>query len=84
MEDDDMNVLDGMEAARKCILDVEKMSKMNEQESIKELEHIIGADNELAHIKRDEILIDFLKNNGFSDLAKAAEDIEEAVCFWYA
>lgn len=44
-----------------------------------------GGDKEGDHCIADEALIDFLKEVGFGDLAKAYEDAEErAGGFWYA
>ena len=58
---------------------------MTEQEAIAKIKSLIDSqDNELAHVIRDEVLIQFLKDNGFKELAEAAETIEDTICFWYA
>lgn len=43
-----------------------------------------GDDEEIAHSKADEILIDFLTDNGHEELAAAFTRARARVGFWYA
>lgn len=43
-----------------------------------------GADKEIAHDICDDVLVNFLYDNGFEDVAKAWMDARTRVGFWYA
>jgi len=58
---------------------------MTSKEAIQKLESIKGYEkdgtNDNAHIRADEILLDFLKSNGYESVALAYEAISSG--FWY-
>lgn len=57
---------------------------MTQEEAIKELD-AINADKEMAHVEADAVLIQFLRDNGFADVADAWTNCEERHNgFWYA
>jgi hypothetical protein len=58
---------------------------MNATEVIAELDAMPEGDNEMAHIRADELLIEFLKLHDAAsyDVAKAWERACKRVGFWY-
>lgn len=58
---------------------------MSESEAIHRLDDIAAGDTERSHIKADEILLNFLRDNGFAKVADAYERVENREGgFWYA
>lgn len=56
---------------------------MNEQEALNKLKEIaLDEDTEVRHIKADELIIDFLRANGFKELSMAYTKLTDDV--WYA
>ena len=58
---------------------------MTKEEAVAALEAIDVGDTELAHITADNILLNFLYKNGFTEVADAWATTED-LCggFWYA
>jgi len=52
---------------------------MNEKEAISRLNNIETNDIEVAHIKADEILLEFLRYNGFEAVANMWDTVDERV-----
>lgn len=60
---------------------------MTEQEAVNELQRVVVelcADEEIAHGRADQILIEFLKANGFKTVADQYESTRDQIGFWYA
>ena len=58
---------------------------MDKEQALLELETLPVDDAELAHPRADEILLEYLRNNGDSDIAAAWEAVNDACGgFWYA
>lgn len=57
---------------------------MTKEEAIKKLNQIKVGDNESAHCIADGILLEFLAENGFEDIADAWRGTDDRVGFWYA
>ena len=60
---------------------------MTEEEAIIKMREPIekdNLDNEWIHINADEVLVEFLKTNGFRKIADAYEDVQNDIDFWYA
>ncbi len=58
---------------------------MTEDEAIQKLDAIEGGDQENAHGEADDVLLAFLKANGFMRLAQAWHDVDDRCGgFWYA
>lgn len=58
---------------------------MTRQEAISALEKWHeGSDEEIAHGLCDEVLVNFLYDNGYEDVAQAWMDARTRVGFWYA
>lgn len=56
---------------------------MTEQEALVRLEAVIDAnDKEVAHIKADDLLVDFIRELGYTKLADRFEKASNG--FWYA
>jgi len=56
---------------------------MTEQEAIKKISDICkGLDEEREHVETDNLIIDFLYQNGFKELSAAYDKASEN--FWYA
>ena len=53
-------------------------------EAIRELVNAKHHDPERIHCRADDILILFLRQKGYVELAKAWEDAHDLVGFWYA
>jgi len=53
------------------------------KEKIKEI-YKLYYDNEMAHGKRDDICIEFIKELGYEELANLLEKAEDDIGFWYA
>ena len=52
-------------------------------EKIKEIYAYVD-DNEVAHARRDAILIELIKELGYDELAKLFDKVEDDIGFWYA
>lgn len=50
---------------------------------LKSLNQGVHSDNEDVHYAADKILIAFLRQEGFKDLATAYDELEESVSFYY-
>ena len=59
------------------------VAEMTEEEAIKLLDALTGADQECAHIEADNILLAVLETAGYKDVADAYERAQERVRFWY-
>jgi hypothetical protein len=57
---------------------------MTMNEAIAKLDALTGADNEADHGAADQILVDFLKDNGGENVALAYERCQARFSFWYA
>lgn len=58
---------------------------MDVVEAITKLNNIEVGDTETSHCLADNILLDFLKDNGYTKLAEAWEDLNNREGgFWYA
>ncbi len=58
---------------------------MTKDEAIEKLNAIDHGDIESSHIEADSILLGFLRDNGFADVAAAWESAEKRCDgFWYA
>lgn len=58
---------------------------MTRQEAISALDYWHeGSDKEIAHDLCDTVLVNFLYDNGYEDVAKAWMDARTRVGFWYA
>ena len=58
---------------------------MNKYEAIEKLNAIEAGDTEAAHSEADRILLQFLADSGFKDIANAWESVDDRVDgFWYA
>lgn len=69
-------------AVQTCVS--EDKIKIKAIEQLNEIPKLYGNDNEAAHIRADEIIIQFLNDIGYAVVAKAWENAEEEVGFWYA
>ena len=56
---------------------------MDTNQAIKELAELSTFDKEESHMKADEILLEVLKNNGFSDVVEAYKSARENIEFYY-
>ena len=56
---------------------------MTQNEAIDRLKHLT-TDAETAHIHADRILLEFLRTNGFGELADAHDALHKRVGFLYA
>ena len=58
---------------------------MTKEEAIGGLRDLPKHDTEMAHAQADEILIEFLASNGYSDITDVYDEIKEYHGgFWYA
>ena len=57
---------------------------MNKTEALKELEECKDMDNPDGHIRADEILVEFLKDNGHAEIADKYKSLAKYIEFWYA
>ena len=57
---------------------------MTKTEAIAQLNALDDRDPEDGHRVADKILLDFLRDNGFSDVAAAFVDADSRIGFWYA
>ncbi len=62
----------------------EGKDKAKENDPIYKLDQI-NTDTEAAHVKADEVLLEWLRNNGHEDIADAYDRVEDRCGgFWYA
>ena len=57
---------------------------MTKDEAVTMLKCLDEGDNERAHAEADEILLEFLRTNGYEEIADAFEDAADRITFWYA
>lgn len=58
---------------------------MTKDETIEKINAIDNGDIEIAHVEADSAILDFLRDNGFADVAAAWEALEKRCDgFWYA
>ena len=57
---------------------------MTEDDAIKALQALTREDQELSHLDADNIVVDFLRSNGYPALAGMFETTRDRVGFWYA
>lgn len=57
---------------------------MLRKEAVDKLDAIERGDNEAAHSQADQILLDFLRNHSFGDIAQAWENACKRAGFWYS
>lgn len=57
---------------------------MTKYDAINLLNELDDSDPELAHCKADDILVEFLIDNGFQNVAEAFVRAQDRVGFWYA
>ena len=57
---------------------------MTKEEAVRQLNEISIGDPEFAHHQADAVLLLFLKENGFEDIADAWRDADDRAGFWYA
>jgi hypothetical protein len=58
---------------------------MTKDQAIKQLNAIPNGDVEAAHIAADQVLLEFLRANGFAEVADAWTTLEKRCDgFWYA
>jgi hypothetical protein len=57
---------------------------VTEKEAIKQLSELTRSDPEVSHGRADDILLAFLRSNGFGAVSDAYEEAEVRVGFWYA
>ena len=57
---------------------------MTEQEAIDLLDALNGKDPEADHVHADEVLLRFLRAQGFTVLAERFEAARDRVVFWYS
>lgn len=57
---------------------------MTPDEAVKLLEALSSIDPETSHVLADQVLVDFLRSNGFADVADAFDAASDRIGFWYA
>jgi hypothetical protein len=57
---------------------------MTSEEAVNKLEQLNRRDSEQAHIDADDILVEFLANQGFGAVADAFSKAQDDIGFWYA
>ncbi len=57
--------------------------RKNREQVIQKLNEVDESDPEEAHIQADSLILEFLKLNGFEDVAQAYEDVVNR-CAWWA
>jgi len=57
---------------------------MDKKEVIKRLNDLTSDDPEVSHGRADDLLLDFLKENGHQDLAQAWDSACDRCGFWFA
>ena len=57
---------------------------MTKDQAIFALNNLVGADQKLAHVEADKIILAFLEENGCSEVTAAYKDLENRTGFWYA
>lgn len=57
---------------------------MTRQDAKRRLDKLTDDDPESAHGRAEDIICQFLKDNGFGDVAEAFEAARDRVGFWYS
>jgi hypothetical protein len=57
---------------------------MTHEDVLQALETMQAGDNEAVHYAADDLLLNFLRSEGYNDIAEAYERARDRVGFWYA